>query len=122
MNGHRSKYYLRLPDKLVVEHFNASSQMLDNASVMVIEQICISNSKQRKHNENGCRPKRLYCLVQNHSGGCGLLLQHEHHPNSGGDYVYKAPQNYPENQGNLNLRDNKAIHQAGDLYKAKEAG
>ena len=39
MNGHRSNYYRKLPDKPVAEHFNTIGHTFEDLTVMVIEQI-----------------------------------------------------------------------------------
>ena len=51
MNGRRSDYYRRLPDEPVVEYFNTSGHTFDDTTVMIIEQLRVANSAQRKHQE-----------------------------------------------------------------------
>ena len=52
MNGHRSDYYRKLPDKPVAMHFNTPGHTFDDATVTVIEQMCSANSTYRKHQES----------------------------------------------------------------------
>ena len=40
MNGHRSDYYCKLPDKPVTEPFNSTGHTFNDASVMAIEHMC----------------------------------------------------------------------------------
>ena len=48
MNDQCSYYYRKLPDKPVAMHFNTSGHTFDNATVMVIEQMCLADSANRK--------------------------------------------------------------------------
>ena len=52
MNGHRSDYYRKLPDKPVAMHFNTSGHTFNDATVMVIEQMGVANSTYRKNRES----------------------------------------------------------------------
>ena len=51
MNGHRSDYYRKLPDKPVAEHFNLIGHSFEDMLVMVIEQI-MAGSARRKQRES----------------------------------------------------------------------
>ena len=53
MNGHRSDYYHKLPNKPVTEHFNTIDHTFEDLTVMVIEQIhVVADSAQRKQRES----------------------------------------------------------------------
>ena len=47
MNGQRSDYYCRLPDKHVVAHFNEPDHTFDKVSVMVVEQMGMAGASRR---------------------------------------------------------------------------
>ena len=51
MNGHRSDYYQKVPDKPVAEHFNTIDHTFEDLTGMVIEQI-VANSARRKQWES----------------------------------------------------------------------
>ena len=51
MNGHRSDYYRKLPDKPVAEHFNLIGHSFEDLLVMVIEQI-MAGCARRKQRES----------------------------------------------------------------------
>ena len=53
MNGHRSDYYRRLPDKPVARHFfNTPGHTFEDVSVMIIEQLHSADSMRRKFRES----------------------------------------------------------------------
>ena len=49
MNGHRSNYYRKLPDKPVAEHFNLIGHTFEDMLVIVIEQIIMAGSARRNN-------------------------------------------------------------------------
>ena len=51
MNGHRSDYYRKLPDKPVAEHFNTTGHSFEDLTVRIIEQI-VAGSARRKQRES----------------------------------------------------------------------
>ena len=52
LNGHRSDYYRRLPDKPVGMHFNTSGHTFDDLTIMIIEQMRVANATHRKNRES----------------------------------------------------------------------
>ena len=52
MNGHRSDYYRKLPDKPVAVHFNISGPTFEDVTVMVIKQLGWATTKRRKLRES----------------------------------------------------------------------
>ena len=52
MNGHRSDYYRKLPDKPVAVHFNTVGHTFENLTVMVIEQLGSAPTERRKVRES----------------------------------------------------------------------
>ena len=53
MNGHRSDYHRRLPNKPVAKHFyNTPSHTFEDASVMVIDQLYSTGSMRQKYRES----------------------------------------------------------------------
>ena len=52
MNGHRSDFYRKLPDKPVAVHFNTTGHKFEDLTVMVIEKLCSANAARRKHRES----------------------------------------------------------------------
>ena len=53
MNGHRSDYYRRLPDKPVAKHFYSTpGHTFEDVSVMVIEQLRSDGCMRRKYRES----------------------------------------------------------------------
>ena len=52
MNGHRSDYHRKLPDKPVAEHFSGPGHTFDDLTVMVIEAMYSANSDRRKYRES----------------------------------------------------------------------
>ena len=52
MNGHRSDYYRKLPDKPVAVHFNTMGHTFENLTVMVIEQLGWAPIERRKLRES----------------------------------------------------------------------
>ena len=54
MNGHRSDYYWKLPDKPVAVHFHTPGHTFEDLTVMVIEQIYMYSAvtEQRKIRES----------------------------------------------------------------------
>ena len=52
MNGHRSDYNRKLPDKPVAVHFNSVGRTFDDLSVMVIEQLWKDDAPHRKLRES----------------------------------------------------------------------
>ena len=52
MNGHRSDYYRKLSDKPVAEHFNTIGHTFEDLTIMVIEQIHMTDSARRKQRES----------------------------------------------------------------------
>ena len=52
LNGHRSDYYRRLPDKLVEMHFNGPGHTFDDLTIMVIKQLNAASATCRKSRES----------------------------------------------------------------------
>ena len=53
MNGHRSDYYHRLPDKPVAKHFfNTPDHTFEDATIMIIKRLHSANSMQQKYRES----------------------------------------------------------------------
>ena len=51
INGHRSDYYRKLPDKPVAEYFNTTGHSFEDLTVMIIKQI-VAGSAQQKQRES----------------------------------------------------------------------
>ena len=52
MNGHRSDYNRKLPDKPVAVHFNSVGHTFNDLSILVIEQMWRDDSAHRKTRES----------------------------------------------------------------------
>ena len=52
MNGNRSDYYRKLPDKPVAVHFNTMGHTLEDLNVMVIDQLGSAPIERRKLTES----------------------------------------------------------------------
>ena len=52
MNGHRSDYYRKLPNKPVGEHFSGLGHTFNNLTAMVVEMLYSADSDRRKYRES----------------------------------------------------------------------
>ena len=51
VNGHRSDYYRKLPDKPVAAHFNTLGHTFEDLTIMVIEELGSAPTERRKLRE-----------------------------------------------------------------------